>query len=205
MLFWGKRGKGEASAVKEEKATNEEAASVAVAPTELGAVALTGQKKVEAPGLVAPALMKNSGNYSRGLLQAFGSVMAMCMRSKVHRRRTLADLEATVAPALLNGQFSLAEMKHQQNGSVTPIAAVLWASVSDDVDRRIAVEGFRLQPSEWNSGKIIWVVEVVGDGRMLKAMVKRLREKAWKGRVVKICARGADGKWSGRLLQSGTA
>lgn len=145
-------------------------------------------------------------SYSRGVIQAFGAVVAVCCRSKSHRGRTLGDIEQMVRPAILSGQFSLAEATNQKNGMVTPVAAVLWASVSQGVDRRLSSgEPAKLQAADWKSGNIIWIVDAVGETRMLDAMVKRLRERTWKGRTVKVRARSTNGKLSTRVLQTATA
>lgn len=145
-------------------------------------------------------------SYSRGVIQAFGAVVAVCCRSKSHRGRTLGDIEQMVRPAILSGQFSLAEATNKKNGMVTPVAAVLWASVSESVDRRLSSgEPAKLQAVDWKSGNIIWIVDAVGENRMLDAMVKRLREKTWKGRTVKVRARSTNGKLSTRVLQTATA
>jgi len=150
------------------------------------------------------AQAKKAGKaYSRGLLQAFGSVVAVCCRSKSHRARTLSEIEQLVSPAVMSGQFVLAEATHEKNGLATPVAAVLWASVSDAIDRRLSSgEPTRLQPSEWKSGNTVWIVDAVGDARMLNAMVKRLREKQWKGRLVKVRAKGTNGKFATRVVQA---
>jgi hemolysin-activating ACP:hemolysin acyltransferase len=143
--------------------------------------------------------------YSRGVFQAFGAVVAVCCRSRSHRARTLAEIEEMVRPAVLSGQFSLAQATHRKNGLVAPVAAVLWASVSESIDRRLSSGApAKLQDADWKSGNIIWVVDAVGDNRMLNAMVKRLREKTWKGRLVKVRARTASGKVNTRILQPAT-
>lgn len=143
--------------------------------------------------------------YSRGLIQAFGAVVAVCCRSKSHRSKTLAQIEELVTPAVLSGQFSLAEATHKENGLATPVAVVLWASVSDKVDQRLSANTpAKLQASDWKSGDIVWIVDAVGEKRMLEAMVRRLREKAWKGRLVKVQARNASGKLGTRIVQPAT-
>jgi hemolysin-activating ACP:hemolysin acyltransferase len=141
--------------------------------------------------------------YSRGLIQAFGAIVAVCCRSRSHRGQTLAQIEELVTPAVLSGQFSLAEATHKENGLATPVAAILWASVSQKVDRLLSTGApGKLQAADWKSGDIVWIVDAVGEKRMLELMVKSLREKAWKGHTVKVQARNAGGKLSVRILQS---
>ena len=148
----------------------------------------------------------NAQAYSRGVFQAFGAIIAVCCRSKSHRGRTLEQIAEVVTPAVISGQFSLAEATNKKDGLVTPVAAVLWASVSEAVDRRLTGGATKLQAGDWKSGNIIWIMAAVGDSRTVNAMVKRLREKTWKGRLVKARARNEkSGKSSMRILQTATS
>lgn len=136
-------------------------------------------------------------DYSHGVMQAFGSIVAVYMRSKVHRALRLADIEMFVGPAVTTGQFSLAEATHKQNGLVTPVAVVLWASVSDAVDARISAapqQPLSLVAADWKSGDTIWIVEAIGDQKMIGTMLQRLQATQWKGRTVKMRAHG-EGGW----------
>jgi hemolysin-activating ACP:hemolysin acyltransferase len=142
--------------------------------------------------------------YSRGVFQSFGAIVAVCCRSKSHRGRTLEQIAEVVTPAVISGQFSLAEATNKKDGLVTPVAAVLWASVSEAVDRHLTGGATKLQAGDWNSGNIIWIMAAVGDSRTVNAMLKTLREKAWKGRLVKARARNESGKSSMRILQTAT-
>lgn len=199
MFFKSKKG-----------ATKEGEKSAAREPDKVQAIPATPVSPPPVPASSASETPKRGRrdpkSYSRGVIQAFGAVVAVCCRSKSHRGRTLGDIEQMVRPAILSGQFSLAEATNKKNGMVTPVAAVLWASVSESVDRRLSSgEPAKLQAVDWKSGNIIWIVDAVGENRMLDAMVKRLREKTWKGRTVKVRARSTNGKLSTRVLQTATA
>ena len=58
----------------------------------------------------------------------------------------------------------------------------------------------RLRPDEWKSGDILWLIEAVGDGRVVPGLLKQLSENALKGRDVKMRVRGQDGKPAVRSL-----
>jgi hemolysin-activating ACP:hemolysin acyltransferase len=78
-----------------------------------------------------------------------------------------------------------------------PVGAVLWACVSPQIADRLAAhagENIQLDPHEWKSGEIVWVVASVGEGRVLGEMLKQLSKREWAGRVVKIVVRPKDGK-----------
>lgn len=134
---------------------------------------------------------------------AFAQVVSVLMRSSLHKHFSLADLEWLVVPPLIAGQCRVAEAKSQPDGPGVPVAAVLWASVSPEVDRRLSENlnaPIRLRPDEWKSGDILWLVEAVGDGRVLPPLLKQLSENTFKGRSVKMRTRGEGGKLAVRPL-----
>ena len=128
---------------------------------------------------------------------AFSQIVSLLMRSPRHKHLSLADLEWLVLPPLLAGNFRIAEAKSKPNGVPVAFAVVLWASVSPEVDRRLSEDldkPIRLQPKEWRSGDIVWLIDAVGDPRLLPQFLKRLNETTFKGREVKVRRRGQDGK-----------
>jgi hemolysin-activating ACP:hemolysin acyltransferase len=116
------------------------------------------------------------------------------MRSAQHRERPLADLEWLVLPAILSGQYRVAQA--QQSGIAVPVGIALWASVSTAVDQRLSDLSvpWRLQSAEWRSGDIPWLVELVADTSTQQALLKHLGETVFKGRGIKMRVRDADGK-----------
>lgn len=135
--------------------------------------------------------------FSRRISTAFGEIVSVFMRSPVYRKLTLAGVEQLIVPAVVTGQYSLAQARSRENGFTAPVAAVLWSSVSPEVDQRIAAANEqppRLAAAEWKSGDIIWIVEAVGEVQILNSMVQKLRAEAWKGREVRMHSRGPDGK-----------
>lgn len=140
---------------------------------------------------------------SKQIAAAFGELVALAMRAQATRHHTLQDLEWLIAPAVLTGQFALAEAQAKSTGLVTPVGAVLWALVSEDTDRRLTGEleaPMRLRPEEWRAGTIPWIVLTLGDQRVVGGLLKQLTETVFKHRPPKLRARGADGKVTvGRL------
>jgi cytolysin-activating lysine-acyltransferase len=124
-----------------------------------------------------------------------GELIGLMARSPRHRDHKLSDIRWLVVPAIRTGQFSMATAQSKSHGYTAPVAAVLWASVSKDVDKRLADNlsaPIRLAPREWKSGDILWIVDAIGDNRLVGELVKRLQGKEWKGRPVK--ARIVDGQ-----------
>jgi hemolysin-activating ACP:hemolysin acyltransferase len=133
----------------------------------------------------------------------FARIVSVLMRSPLHKHFSLADLEWLVLPPLLTGQCHVVEAKAQPNAAGVPVAVVFWASVSPEVDKRLSENlnaPIRLRPDEWKSGEILWLVDAVGDARVVTAVLKQLNEGALKGKQVKMRARGQDGKLLQRTL-----
>jgi cytolysin-activating lysine-acyltransferase len=129
----------------------------------------------------------------------FGQIVAILMRSPQHKFLRLADLEWLVLPAVLGGQYSVAQA--QLSDTTVPVGLALWTSVSPAVDLRLSdlsAPG-RLQPDEWRSGDIPWLLEVVADAQTRQLILTHLGDTVFKGREIKMRLCGADGK-----LQIGT-
>lgn len=148
------------------------------------------------------AQLKSRAAYSHNLMRAFGSIMTVLARSPAHRTMSLADLERIVVPAITSGQFSLAEATHRENGLVTPIAALLWANVSAEVDARLAASPDKLDlaPRDWRSGDIVWVIEAIGDRTAVARTLERQRAGMWKDRTVRIRSTDERGVTAVRTL-----
>jgi cytolysin-activating lysine-acyltransferase len=135
-----------------------------------------------------PAELQKRAAASKHLAATMGELIGLMARSPRHRDHKLADIRWLVVPAIRTGQYSLATAQSKSNAYTSPVAAVLWASVSDEVDKRIAGDlsaPIRLAPREWKGGDNLWLVDAIGDNRLVGEMVKRLQTKEWKGRAVK--------------------
>lgn len=144
-------------------------------------------KAVEAKPL-PPEELKKRAEASKRVAATMGELIGLMARSPRHREHKLADIRWLVVPAIRTGQYSMATAQSKSNGYTAPVAAVLWASVSADVDKRIAADlsaPIRLAPREWKSGDILWLVDAIGDNRLVGELVKRLQTKEWEGRAVK--------------------
>lgn len=111
-------------------------------------------------------------------LASFAELVTLMMRSQKHRHAFLAELDWLVTPAIATRQYSVAQAQQDDRKVSAPVAAIMWASVSPEVDARLS-EGRkspRLRPSEWLSGQIPWLIETIGDPRAASILLKRLVE-----------------------------
>jgi hemolysin-activating ACP:hemolysin acyltransferase len=142
------------------------------------------------------------------LAAAFSSIVSAMMRSKAHRELKIADLERYVLPAVRTRQFSIAQGQQKGTGMTVPLGFVLWASVSPEVDRKLAAspdKPLEIAPQDWRSGEIVWIVEAVGEPAVTGNMLKRLCSTDWKGRTVKYRVRDQSGQVSVRTLDTSGA
>jgi cytolysin-activating lysine-acyltransferase len=148
------------------------------------------------PAAMSETLRRDAATLRKAL--AFTQVVGVLMRSSHYRRYTLGDLEWLVIPPVLAGQFRIGEVKPDKNqGAAMPVAVVLWASVSAEVDKRLmeAEEAsFQLKPEEWKSGDILWLVHAAGETRFVRHVVDELAKTTLKGRQIKVLGRDQEGK-----------
>lgn len=149
---------------------------------------------------------------------ALANIVALMIRDPKFRVMKIADLEWLVMPAVLSGQWQLAQgttpaaektaadkkngAEAQQPGRMFPVAAALWARVSPAVDARLSSgldKPMMLKPQEWTSGDIVWIIAVPGQAQYLKKFLQHLQTSTFKGRTVKIRS-VANGKPAIRTL-----
>ncbi len=135
---------------------------------------------------------------AKQLAAAFGEVVTLLLRSPAERFLFVHDLEWLVLPAIIRGQFAIAEAQSKETGAVSPVGVVLWAFVSPEVDQRLKEQPgdamLRLSPNDWRSGEIPWIVLATGDGKVLGSLLQQVSSNVFKGKPATIRARGPDGK-----------
>ena len=85
-----------------------------------------------------------------------GEIAWMMSMSPTHRYFFLADMEWLVMTPVMLNQFRI---YRDDNGK--PAGLVLWASVNEEVEKRLEAGATRLAPQDWKSGDRLWVVDVV--------------------------------------------
>ncbi|MEQ1718868.1 MAG: toxin-activating lysine-acyltransferase [Hyphomicrobium sp.] len=137
-----------------------------------------------------------TGAVSKLISASIGDVCVVFSRSAAHKHYTFADMEWMVLPAVVTGQAYVAEAQHTESGARAPVAAVLWARVSDETDQRLTAtlgQKIRLRPDEWASGDNFWIIDVAGDPRAVVAALKTLLGGPLKDHDVKVATVDAQG------------
>lgn len=128
---------------------------------------------------------------------ALAQIVTLMLQSPNHRHFSLSDLEWMVLPPLKLGQLAIADTKPDQTGVRHPLAAMFWAAVSPEIDRRMSANleaPIRLRPDEWRSGDIYWITDMVGDMNTGHSLVKNVLETVLAGRTVKVRSMDGSGK-----------
>lgn len=137
--------------------------------------------------------------------RALGQIVALLTRSEVHQRMTVADIKSSIVPPVLLGQFVFAGRSMGEGAGAVPVTALLWARVSVEADQRL-LQSDKVRPeiaaNEWASGPVVWLTDAAGDLRALPQMIERLCQNEWKGHMVRIASRGADGVRTVRTLNA---
>jgi len=136
---------------------------------------------------------------------AFGEIVGVLMRAPQYRHVFLSELEWLVLPALATGQFALASARHKDSTLLVPVAVILWASVSNEIDARLGAfpdRQIKLKPDEWSSGSNAWLVEGAGEARAIKSLINQTLAGPLKGRGLKVIAPGEDGKPTVQTLRT---
>jgi cytolysin-activating lysine-acyltransferase len=171
--------------------------------------------KPAAKAAAAPQPAKAMANANAAQAQraaALSNIVALMIRDPKFRVMKIADLEWLVMPAIVSGQWQLAQGTTPagekkpgapaQPGRMFPVAAALWARVSPAVDARLSSnldKPMMLKPQEWTSGDIVWIIAVPGQAQYLKNFLQHLQTSIFKGRTVKIRS-VANGKPAVRTL-----
>lgn len=88
----------------------------------------------------------------------------------------------------MRNQFLVVEARSKENGASVPVGLALWASVSEEVDKRLSENldrPIKLRPDEWRSGEINWLVDMIGDEKIKDPLFKKVRSTVSKEKIIK--------------------
>jgi cytolysin-activating lysine-acyltransferase len=120
--------------------------------------------------------------------EVLGEIVWLMSQSPLHKQLFISDLEWLVMTPMLLQQFRLFYDQSK------PVGVVLWASVSEEVEARLAAGNARMRPQDWKSGDRLWVVEVIAPFGKGEEMVRDLKAKAFPERLMKVLTVGSQGR-----------
>lgn len=133
----------------------------------------------------------------------YGRILALMSISARHNKLTLRELNALLTPAIALGQFAMINGSNDKGVPAALAGVAWWALVSPEVDKRLTEstsEFLHVENSEWKSGDQPWIIEAVGDQRVVGELLKKLSERTFKTKPAKLRAMMPDGRIAvGRL------
>lgn len=108
-------------------------------------------------------------------MSAFGQVVWLMNRSRLHRHLPLSDLDWRVRAPLALKQYRVFRVRGRA------VAFVSWAFASDEVARRLQTSSPQLQPSDWRSGQRPVVVDMVAPFGGADACLKETLQNVFGG------------------------
>lgn len=99
---------------------------------------------------------------------ALGFLSALC---PMHKSWPAARLHAVFGPAVAHNQLRIFN-----DDAGYPRAALLWANLSDEAHLGLVQQARPVQPTEWNSGPHLWVMDVIapfGHGKHVARFLAR--------------------------------
>ncbi len=112
-----------------------------------------------------------------------------------YRHQALSDISHLVVDPLIRDKIAIAHASSadgEKEAALSPAAVAIWASVSEEVDRKIKEQiqakafPIRLRADDWNSGDIVWLLDVVAPSREMATSVLSNFSKVAKSDTVKI-------------------
>lgn len=112
-----------------------------------------------------------------------------------YRNQALSDISHLVIDPLIRDKIAIAHAAskaEEQEGPLNPAAVAIWASVSHEVEEKIKEQiksnafPVRLKADEWNSGDIVWLLDVIAPSREMATSVLSNFSKVAKTETVKL-------------------
>ena len=96
--------------------------------------------------------------------------------------------------SVAHGEHSknLTNPSHNKNG--LPVGFICWAFLSDEIDTLYGEGKHKLKPTDWNSGKNFWIIELIAPFGHGKLIISELRYKIFPSRVGKALMFSKDKK-----------
>lgn len=126
---------------------------------------------------------------------ALGAVILLANRSQSHKHLFITDMEWLVIPPVMLKQFAV--FRTQKN---EPMAFISWASINEEVEKRLLTGNVKLKPQEWKSGDKLYIIDVLSPFGGQYELLKQLKERQFKDKDVYLIRPRSDNKGMERKL-----
>lgn len=123
------------------------------------------------------------------LTEVLGEALLVVMNSHAHRLNFfVSDIEWLILAPLMKEQFRL-----YKDSEGKPVGLILWAFVNEEVNKRLDMGVGKLSMNDWNSGDILWIMDVIAPTGGADKMIQELKETVFKGKRFKYQSIDKDG------------
>ena len=112
---------------------------------------------------------------------AVGSVLMIATKSAKYKYLFSHDYEWMIIPPIAAKQYSLF-----RNDNNEPIAFVSFATVNEEVEKRLLAGSLKLSPTDWRSGKKIYIIDVISPFVPAAEILKQIGENQLKDKEVHV-------------------
>jgi hemolysin-activating ACP:hemolysin acyltransferase len=128
----------------------------------------------------------------------FGRIVSFLATIKQFEGTKIRSIKELVFPAIIQGKAMIVDPPTNSAPTSEPLAVILWASVSKDVDTKLSncLNGIpKLKINDWNSGDILWIIFCAGDKNVIEASTRHITKIMHKDKSIKIHNKNKDGLW----------
>lgn len=115
-----------------------------------------------------PEIVRKIAAVRSQVRESFGKVVMAMMMLPRYRSQTVGELQQLVLEPLIRDRIAIAYPGSTEDNALADMAGMaIWASVSEEVDRRIreqireGIFPLRLKSEDWASGEINWLIDVI--------------------------------------------
>lgn len=123
------------------------------------------------------------------ITEVLGEALLVLLNSNAHRLNFfISDVEWLLLAPISKEQFRLYKDKEEK-----PVGLILWAFVNEEVNKRLEMGIGKLGFNEWNSGDILWIIDLIAPLGGADKMLEELKQTVFKGKKFKYQSMDKDG------------
>lgn len=127
-------------------------------------------------------------NYQPTVVSVFGELVWLMQASPFHKNLFLSELEWAVLQPMILQQYRIYHKDKK------PVGAIFWASVDDDVHKRLQEGSVKMRPHEWKCGTHNWIIDVVAPFGNAEYFIDDIGKSVFKGDGYRYIQMDKDGR-----------
>jgi cytolysin-activating lysine-acyltransferase len=111
--------------------------------------------------------------------EAFWDFCKICIDSNSNTNWSIADISRLFVQPIVHGNYRV--FYKLDKGERIPSAFCTWAWLSDEAAKKVGVEFLDPRPDEWNSGKNLWIIDLVSTNGDTNKIARHLQNSVFFG------------------------